>query len=385
VVRKTSDLTTAIPMLVAQGRETVAIARLQAADDKDRAQAFAAFARAWLDRNEDDKELTIQVAVANAIAGDARGTERLNKALEKGEAIEQVARGLAALKTPLCPFVVDKLDASTPALRVAVLSVLRFSPDGGCLSWVVKLAKDHQIPQDERVSAIQALAGRDEPEARNALKELLKESNAVVRAAATLAEARAGAGKSALFRLTPQLRDGSVEMRAAAAAAIVRVGGEDALSQLFLLFKERDARPYEAVARELALLSGDDSAAMLGRILRKDDHRIRLAGARALARRHDPAAAKIQASLAAGTDPELRFLAGDAAESDKRSAAAAVPEGYTWLDSYAALVAGNGKLAAVDWVLAQFPKLAPAARVDAMATWLAAAPVKDKVHALSGQ
>ncbi|HTY29234.1 MAG TPA: energy transducer TonB, partial [Mycobacterium sp.] len=61
---RTSPLEEAVPMLVAQGREKDAIARLRAADDKVRPAAFSKFARAWLDRYEDDKELGLQVAEA---------------------------------------------------------------------------------------------------------------------------------------------------------------------------------------------------------------------------------------------------------------------------------------------------------------------------------
>lgn len=372
VVHETSDLANALPQLVAQGREAVAIARIQEAPDKEREQAFTIFARAWLDRNEDDKDLALQVAMANAIAGDPRGQERLRNAMERGQAIEMTARGLGALKVPLCAFVKDKLDGASSELRVAVLSALRYGLDGTCIAWAAAIAGDSQAERAERMAAIAALAGHEEPEATGVLRNLLKEKDPSLRAAATLAEARADSGRRALFRLTPQLRDDSIEVRAAAAAAIVRAGGESGLTQLFLLFKEKDSRPYEAVASELARLPGEDSAALLGRILRKDDRNIRLASARALARRSDPAAAKVQASLATSDDAELRFLAGDTQDADKRLAAASAPEGYVWTESYEALVAGNGKLAAVDWAVAHFSKLAPTVRIDVMGAWVGA-------------
>jgi HEAT repeat protein len=173
------------------------------------------------------------------------------------------------------------------------------------------------------------------------------------------------------------LRDRSLEIRTAAAAALVRVGGEDTLPQLFLLFKERDARPYQAVAKELASLSGEASADMLARFLRKEDRHIRLAGALALARRHDPAAAKVQATLATSPDAELRFLAGPTVDADKRAAIAAAPEGYAWTDACTALAQGSGKLAAIDWILAQFPKLDPPTRTDLMGLWLASSHAKE--------
>lgn len=371
IFNKTAALDVAVPALVAQGRDRAAIARLQAADEKEREQAFSTFARAWLDLAEDDKDLDLRVAAANASAEDRRGAERLRRAVDKGQDLELAARGLAALKIPLCAFVKDKLGLADADTRAAVLSVLRFGPDGECLSWMVNLAKDQKAAQAQRLVAIAALGNSDEAEARGAIQDLLTDRAPAIQAAAILADARAGAGKGAMFRLTPLLHSRSVEIRAAAAAALVRVGGEPALSQLFLLFKEKDPRPYEAVAEQLAWLTGQASAEMLGRFLRKDDRRIRLAGALALARRHDIFAAKAQATLAASPDSELRLLAGDAVEPDKRLAAAAAPEGYAWTETFAALAKGSGKIAAIDWMLAQFPRLSPDTRVDLMGSWLA--------------
>jgi TonB family protein len=356
---KTGRLDEAVAMLVAQGRESVALARLKAADDPgERQAAFTKFARAWLDRAEDDKELAIRVAVANATAGDDRGAERLRKAVAKNEEVELAAHGLTLLKTGLCALVK--------------------APDGECLPDAIAVAKNRQAPTAERIVAIEALGTRDEPDARNALKALFKDSAGAVRASAILAEARAGAGKGAVFRLTALLRDPSLEVRAAAGAALVRVGGEEALTQLFLLFKEKDVRPYQAVARELGTLSGDASAHMLARFLRRDDRRIQLAGARALARRHDDAATEAQAGLTGATDPELRFLAAPAiTDAEQRKAAVEAPEGYAWKDSCMALAQGHGKPVAIDWILAQFPKLAPETRVDLMGVWLASTRAKN--------
>jgi HEAT repeat protein len=261
-----------------------------------------------------------------------------------------------------------------PQTKASALAALFSSPDGACLSAVIAVAQDRKAPAAERVAAIRGLGTRAETEARAAVKELVKDSAPTVRAAAILAEAEAqtGSGKGAVFRLTALLRDPSVEVRTAAAAALVRVGGEEAIAQLFLLFKERDIRPYQAVANELGALSGEPSAQMLARFSRKDDRRIQVAGARALARRQDPFAARAQAALTGSPDAELRFLAAPTiTDAELRKAAIAAPEGYAWTESCAALAEGGGKLAAVDWALAQFPKLGPEARIDLMASWLA--------------
>jgi TonB family protein len=350
---QTSPLDEGVPMLVAQGREDVALERLRTADPAERQVAFTRFARAWLDRAENDDSLAVRVAVANARAGDDRGAERLRKAIAKNEQVELAGQGLRLLKTGWC--------------------TLAKAPEGECLAATIGLAKNRQAPTTERTLAIEGLGKRDEPDAKAALKELLKDSAPTIRAAAIGADARPGAGKGAVFRLTALLRDPSIEVRSAAAAALVRVGGDDVLAQLFLLFKEKDVRPYQAVARALGGLTGEPSAQLLGRFLRKDDRRIQLAGARALARRHDPAAQAAKAPLTRGTDAELRFLAAPLlADAEQRKAAAESSEGTTWNDSFIALAEGSGKPSALDWILAQFPKLAPETRIDLMGAWLGA-------------
>jgi hypothetical protein len=92
--------------LVAQGRIAAAITRLQASDDTARAVGLDAFARAWLDANENDNALSVDVAAANAMAGDARGGVGLRKAAA-AEPTAAVFRGLAALKISICPLIKD--------------------------------------------------------------------------------------------------------------------------------------------------------------------------------------------------------------------------------------------------------------------------------------
>jgi TonB family protein len=372
ILNKASAIDVAVTMLVAQGREQAALARLGAVADDVRQLGFSSFARAWLERARDSKDLVVNVAAANALAGDARDAEVLRQALGRRVDADMAARALASLNLPLCPLVKDKLDDASADARVFALSVLRFAPDGDCQPWLIAVAKDGHAPTAQRTLAIEALGRSNQAAAMAAVKDLLKDSAPAIKAAAILAEARAGAGKGAVFRLTASLHDPSLDIRVASAAALVRVGGEPALSQLFLLFKEKDPRPYQAVAGQLAWLTGQASADLLAHFLRKEDRRIRLAGALALARRQDSFARKAQVALAQSPDPELRFLAGSTVSADKRTAAATSPDGAPWLASYAALAEGSGKLAAMDWAIAEFPKLAPATRIDVLATWLAA-------------
>jgi TonB family protein len=365
-------LTQAVRSLVAQGREAAAIKRLQAAGDDVREQGFSSFAGAWLDSAQADQGLA--VAAARAAGGDGAGVGKLRQAVVQGHDVEMAARGLAQLGIPLCPLVKERLEGPAGEARGAAVAALRFGLEPECLPGVMAVANDRSAPELQRVAAAQALGTLDQPEPHKILQGLASDAPPAVRAVALLLGTRAGTGRAAVFRLTGPMHDPAPEVRGAAAAALLRAGGEAMVPQLFQLHKEKDPRPGLAVANELATMKGAASADMLGKIVHgKFDRRVRLAGAQALAVRRDQPARKLLAVLAGDQDAELRFLGCAALDAPKRVAAASAPEGQTWRSSYAALAAGAGRLAATDWALAQFPKLDPAARVEIMGTWLAGA------------
>jgi TonB family protein len=371
VERRELSLAGAVKAMVAQGRDGAATARIQKAEAVERLAGVDGFARAWLDGMENDKALAIEVAAANAVAGDDRGAKRLRKAAEN-EPTANVVRGLAALKIPICPLIKDYLNkGKTAEARERFLWALGEGTDGECLAFAMTTAKDRGAGRMERTLALASLGHNDSAEAKAALKELLKDPDPRIQAAAILAEARPGAGKGAVFRLTPLLRDKSVAVRAAAAAALVRVGGEAVLPQLFLVFREKDPVVFTTLAPELAALSGAASADMLGRLLRKDDVNVRLAAARALAARHDEHAAKVQATLANATNAELQLLAGPTLDKNKREAALAAPMTEESVKTFSALLHGADRMVAADWLLVQFAKLEPGMRVSLLGQWLA--------------
>jgi len=372
-----SALPEAVRALVAQGREQLAIQRLQAADDDVRARAFSSFAWAWLDRASAEQGLA--VAAARAAGGDRGGVDKLRQAVTQGREVEMAAAALVRLAVPLCPLVKEKLEGPARESRGAALVALRFGLERECLPAVLAVAKDDSAPEAQRMAAVEALGTLDAPEAQKVLQGLAKAAPSAIRAAALLAGTRPGAGRSAVFRLIEFLHDSAPEVRGAAAAAVLRAGGEAMVPQIFHVLKEKDPRPGELVAKQLGSLKGEASAEMLGKLVRgKSDRRVRLASAWALAGRRDEVAAKLQAALAADDDPELRFLASAGVDAQKRLAAASAPNGHAWRKSYAVLAAGRGRLAALDWALAQFPKLDAAARVEIMGPWLGDAKPGDK-------
>jgi len=371
---RTLALADAVKALVAHGRERLAMARLHEADDKERPAGISAFARAYLDRMENDPALAVEVAAANASAGDDRGAARLREAAAK-EPTFAVVRGLAALKIPICPLIKDNFGkGQTAEARERSLWALSEGAEGECLALAIASAKNRGAGRMERVFALASLSHSEDPQAKATLKELIKDPDPNIKSAAILAEARPGAGRGAVFRLIPLLRDKSMAVRAAAAAALVRVGGEAVLPQLFQVFKEKDPAFFATLAPELGALSGEASAAMLARFLRKDNSSIRLFAARALVARRDEHAAKVQATLAGSTDPELQLLAGLALARDKRDAAVKAPLDEDSAPTFSALLRGTGRVVAGDWLLANLGKLDPAVRIAYLGQWLATVP-----------
>ena len=367
----------AVRGLVAQGRERTAIQRLQAVGDDEREQGFSHFAWAWLDSA--DAEQGLAVAAARAAGGDRAGAEPLRQAVAQAKQVETAARALARLAIPLCPLVKEKLEGPAGDARGVAVAALRFGLERDCLPGVVVVAQDRSAPVPQRVAAAEALGTLDDPEAHKTLQGLGNDAPPAIRAAALLAGTRPEAGRGAVFRLTALLHEPAPEVRGAAAAALLRAGGEAMVTQLFLLHKEKDPRPGEAVAKELGTMKGEASAEMLGKLVHnKGDRRVRLAAARALAVRRDEPARKLLAKLADNQDAELRFLGSADLDAQKRVAAASAPEGQVWRASFAALAAGPSRLAAVDWALAQFPKLDPAAWVEVVGAWLAEAKPVEK-------
>lgn len=365
-----SPLPEAMRSMVGQGREDMALARLRAASDEERVRGLGAFAQAWIERASEAQP--IAVAVARALSGDAQGADKLRQAVEQGRDVEKAAAGLAHLGLPLCALVKAKLEGPAGPARGQAMAALRTKLETECLPGILALAKERSAPEAQRVAAVEALGTSEDPEAQKILQLLSKEGPAVLRGTALLAGVRPGAGRGVVFRVTPLLNDPSPEVRGAASAALLRAGGESTIPQLFKLFREKDPRPGEMVAKELAALKGEASAELLGKLARsKGPRRVRLACALALASRRDEPAAKFLASLSNDSDPELRFLASGGLDAEKRKAAVLAPEAQGWKNSYLAMVGGAGRLAAVDWAVAQFPKLDPSARVEILAPWLA--------------
>jgi hypothetical protein len=175
-------LADAVKAMVAQGRDGAATSRVQTAAATERLAGVDAFARAWLDSVENDKALAVEVAAANAMAGDDRGAERLRKAAEK-EPTFAVVRGLAALKIPICPLIKDYLNKGNSAeARERFLWALGEGADGECLDLAITTAKNRAAGRMERTLALASLGHSDSAEAKAALKDVLKDPDPNIQA-----------------------------------------------------------------------------------------------------------------------------------------------------------------------------------------------------------
>ncbi len=210
-----------------------------------------------------------------------------------------------------------------------------------------------------------------------------KDDAVALRAAATLAGAAPGSGRGKVFALVTPLRDSSPEMRAAAAAGIVRAAGNSNLDDLYVIFMDKDPRPSAAVATELDHLRTEEATKLLVRLLKRSNLSVQLAATRALINRgaRDTYGA-LRPFLDAKTDAELRGLALVSAEASTLDNLAQVVAASNGADpkvtrlalaTYHARLARSERDAAGDVLLSVLMKLTPAERADALADWLGSA------------
>lgn len=201
-----------------------------------------------------------------------------------------------------------------------------------------------------------------------------------VRAAAMLALIKPGAGRPKVIAMEKYLRDPSPEVRAAAAAGVVRAGGSANLDDLYVLFKETDPRPALAALRELDRVYGDEATKLIARLAKRPQIEVQRAAADLLlkrnARDYYPS---MKPYLEPKADPALRTVA--LAGVDEASLQAAATEPGLGNGVFRARLARGEREQAIDWFLAYGAKLQPAMQADAMTEWLLTAPADTKTTA----
>jgi len=176
-----------------------------------------------------------------------------------------------------------------------------------------------------------------------------------------------------VFLVEPLLRDPSPFLRAAAAAGVVRAGGDANLADLYVLFKENDARPPLAALKELERLQTEESTRLIVKLLHRPQPDVQRLAADILIRRGArDALPALKSFLEPGADPAMRGRALVTADDAQFQAAAADPKLGAWV--YRALLFRGQPDQAADWFVAHGAKLSPAEAADAMADWITYAP-----------
>jgi TonB family protein len=376
LVRVESPIAEAIPRLLAAKRENEALRRVRAAAAPE--AAMSVFARTWLKRALTEPSLAPAAAAALVAAGENADRSLVSKAVQEGTVTDTVAVAIARGKVPVCDLVKDRLSKTGTPEQAAAVAALRSAGEAACAPELTVVVHTASLPLAVRLGAVEALGSIADPAARKVVKDLTKDGPPAVRGAAIIASAPPGGGNAALFRLAPLLHDPALEVRVAAITGLLRAVGEPSLAQFYLLFNEKDPRPYEAAAAGLARLNSEASATLLARMLRKEDPRVRQAAAAALAHRSDSFARKALEPVSKDESPDVRVFASAVLdENDRHEAVAAL--GPRGADLYRKLVTGSGRAAAVDWLISAFSKAEPLTKVDALGAWIAGVPDADSV------
>ena len=396
VLRAEDPMPVAFPKLLRAHRDQEVLRRLRVARDAGAPiePMMTTTANAWLQAAIARPSATVEVADQLATMGDTAGVAWLKGAVKRPELAQAAGRALTVHHQAVCPLV--KAAFSTPegngkndsktsneAEQHTAAVALATAGEAECAPGLIALLQNHKARVESRIAAAIALGPIVTDEARKALAEAAKDDAVPVRAAALLAGARPGSGRGKVLSLVTPLRDPLPEMRAAAAAGIVRAGGDTNLADLYVVFKDSNPRPATAVALELDNLRTEEATKLLVRLLKRPHLSVQLAAARALikrgARESFPA---LRPFLDAKVDPELRGLAlvsADASTLDNLARTVAASDAKDpktlrlALATYRARVARGERAPAGALFIAIAPRLPPADQANALVDWLAAA------------
>jgi hypothetical protein len=281
---------------------------------------------------------------------------------------------LTALKVPVCPLVKVAFDSQNWADHQPAAVALATAGETACVPGLTKLLGNPKAHPESRAAAAVALGSIDDPAAKKALTEAAKEeSNPLVHGAAMLALIRPGAGRRAVIAMEVYLRDPAPDLRAAAAAGVVRAGGDTNLADLYVLFKESDARPALAALRELERLHTDESTKLVARLVRRPQLEVAKLATDILFRRDArDSYGVLKPYLDPNTAMPMRGRAMVVADDAQLRSASADPTLGIWVYR-ARLIRGEPDPAA-DWFVAYGTKLPPSAQADAMTEWIVHAP-----------
>jgi TonB family protein len=385
VRRVEASLAEALPRLFIQGRMKEALLRVARYTRNGDSNAMSTFARAWLARPFPDAGLDARAAAALARAGDTRQTDRLKPALARQETATLAATALAGLKVDVCALVKPRLRATDPdgaalAARALRAAAAEEAPGAPCLAALTELVKNEAVPAPLRAELMKTLVVLSPGSVRRLALAALGDADPRLRAAGAEAFARPGGGRPTLYRLQPLLKDPSPEVRAAAAAGLLRACGDLADEYVLPLYKAREAQPLAAMAPELGKQSSAGSLDLLAKLLKRNDPELRVPVLAALAARQDAAGRALYqpTALAVKKDP---YASPDArrivyATADVNELLPLMKDPALGGLAFKALLRAQRYAEAMSWLVASFDRLPPETLVDAFGAWLANPPTR---------
>jgi hypothetical protein len=373
LMRTYDPVEVALPKLLRAGHRDEALKRVAMTRNAGlpAETVFTLLAADWIKAAIHEPWATVRMARLLAERGDAEGSRWLQNAVRRPELAADAGAALVTVKVPLCPLLKAWFDSDNWSDHQAAAIALGTAGDPACAPGLVKLLLNTKARPEARAAAAVALGPIDSEEAKKAVAAMAKEDNPVVpvRAAAMLAQIRPGAGRPKVIAMERFLRDPAPEMRAAAAAGVVRAGGSSNLDDLYVLFKDNDARPSIAALKELERVPGEEATKLIARLTKRPQLEVQKLATELLIRRNArDYYPTLKSFLDPKTDPELRAAALAGVDEAALQAAAADPS--LGLGVYRARLARGEREQAIDWFLARGPKLPANMQAEAMADWL---------------
>jgi len=372
LMRTYDPVEVALPKLLRAGRRDEALKRVAMTRSAGQpAEAmFNLLAADWIKAAIHEPWATVRMARLLAERGDDEGSRWLKNAVRRPELAGDAGPALVAVKVPLCPLLKTWFDSDNWSDHQIAAVALATANDPSCAPGLAKLVGNAKARPEARVAAATALGSIDGDEARKALAAATKDDVAAVRAAAMLAQIKPGAGRKTVIAMERYLRDPAPEMRAAAAAGVVRAGGSANLDDLYVLFKYNDPRPALAALRELDRVPSEEATKLIARLVRRPQADVQKLAAEMLLRRKAPAEgfSSFKSFLDPKSDPDLRTLG--LAGADEAALQAAAVDATLGLGVFRARIARGEREQAIDWFLAHGTKVTPAQQGEAMTEWL---------------
>jgi hypothetical protein len=371
IVHVDDPLPIAIPKLMKAGRRDEIVARIAAArtGGMPAEPSVTSLANEWLRGAGKQPWVTVKIAGALITKGDADAIAFLKAAVTKPATARAAGEILATNRVAICPLVKAGLEGQNGADQLAAAQALATSTETACVPGLVSLLQNAKARPETRAAAATALGPVDDAAAHAALVAASKEEpNVAVKAAASLALVRPGAGRAKMLGMVSLLKESSIEMRAAGSAGVVRAGGDSDFDDLYMLFRDSDPRPAEATLRELERVQTEEGTKMIAKLMKRPLPAVQRLAAQLLIKRHAKSTFTAFSAFEGSADTELRGLSLVAAEDSKIAAMGADAKMGIW--AYRALLARGERDRAADWLLAALPALEPGAQADAMVDWL---------------